>query len=693
MESVTQDRDPGERQRWSRGIIWLACLLLIFAAGVPSGGLFETSANAVFDAYQRLSPPPSLTSPIVVVAVDDASLHRVGQWPWRRDQLARLIDAVSGARAVGLDILLTEPDRTSPGVMIADWPNLPAQIKTALAALPEPDAILAESMARAPVVLAAAATDAIGENPASSPVAMLPIFEAGDGLRTRFPRYSSAEWPLPQYLAASRAIGLVSRLSEPDGVTRRIPAIFEVGSALMPSFSIEMVCIAENIRRIGISFGPGGSRQLQIGNHRITIDGAGRAWPAFRRHVLAPTISAYRVLDGEIPASQFQGRIVLIGVAAAGLGDIVVTPLRHAEPGIIFQAQLIDSILTGDVLWRPPLAKAGELLAALILGVAALTSLAHLSDRVYGFLFGGLTLVGVLGSYAAFRSCGLLLDWTFPLSALLGTMLVALVLRVGDEVRMRRRKERQLVIALHKAEAADRAKSEFLANASHELRTPLTAILGFSEIMSEEILGPLPEKYAEYAHDIHETATHLHTIISDMLDLVVIDLGGKAPADEPIDIVKLVSECAHMMRSSYPMAETAHITTSFSPGMPRLRADPQMVKQMLINLLSNAIKYSPSGGEVSIRAEIGDDTGLTIAVTDHGVGMAPEDIPFATKPFGRLRPARLAQPPGIGIGLPLTKSMIELHGGTLVLKSQLGLGTTAILWFPSTRFVVPEEPL
>src|SRR6266852_3695375 len=121
-------------------------------------------------------------------------------------------------------------------------------------------------------------------------------------------------------------------------------------------------------------------------------------------------------------------------------------------------------------------------------------------------------------------------------------MLVAFVLRIGDEVRARRWNERQLTVALLKAEAADRAKTEFLANVNHELRTPLTAILGFSEIMSDQMFGPLSPKYPEYARDIHRAATHLHAIIGDILDLVVIDLGGKEPADDWVDVAALVAD-------------------------------------------------------------------------------------------------------------------------------------------------------
>lgn len=678
------------RLTWLRVIIWIVCLLFVLAAGMMPHGFFEISSNAVFDAYQRLAPRGPAVPQIIVVDVDDESLRRIGQWPWRRDQLARLIDASSGARVVGLDILLTEPDRMSPAALLEDWPTLAPAIKEAIAALPQPDAALARSMTGVPVVLAAAARTGEDE-PLARPVATPPIFEAGDDPRPGLPHYSSVDWPLPEFVTASRGIGLVSMPSDPDGITRRIPAILAVGPALLPSFAVEVLRVANNAGQIGLHSGPASRNALEIGAHRIAIDVTGGAWPNFGKHDAAQSVSAYRVLDGEIPPSAFRDRIVLIGAGAAGLGDIIITPLRHAEPAIVAQAQLIESIMAGDLLSRPPVAKTAERLLALALGAAALVMLGRVSDRSYAILLGGVALVWVLGSFIAFRTAGLLLDWTFPLSTMVATMLVAFVLRIGDEVRARRRNQVQLTGALLSAETADRAKTEFLANVSHELRTPLTAILGFSEIMAHEMFGPLPPKYAEYARDIYKTAAHLHAIIDDILDLVVIDLGGKQPADDRIDVTALITDCQQLVTLNRGVGDKIRITTARGAALPLLRADARMVKQMLVNLLSNAVKHSPQDGEVVVRAEICRDGGLCIAVRDSGPGISATDIRYAMQPFGRLRSANLAQAPGIGIGLPLTKSMVELHGGRLVLTSVVGAGTEALLWFPPTRLVPALE--
>jgi signal transduction histidine kinase len=672
----------------ARVVVQLLCLLVFLTAGLAPNGFFETTSNAIFDAYQRFVPARRQQSQVVLVDVDDESLAHVGQWPWRRDRLARLITAVAGARVVGLDILLTEPDRLSPEALLSDWPDLAADAKEAVAELPRPDAVLATSMAGVKLVLAAAARSGGYDRPLN-PVAATPIFETGSDPRPTLPRYRSMAWPLPAFVAASRGVGLVSALSEPDGITRRIPMVFAVGPALMPGFAAEVVRVATNVDRIGVRVGPAGDRELEIGDRRIGIDAAGRAWPQFGRHLAAESVSAYRVLEGTVDLSLFRDRIVLIGVGAAGLGDVTITPLHEAEPTLAIQAQLVDSMLDGDVLWRPPVAKAAEALLALALGAAALLLLGGIPDRAYGVLFAAATIALIAGSIVAFRTAGLLLDWTYPLATLVATTLVALVFRIRDEVHARRRHEQELALALMKAEAADRTKTEFLANANHELRTPLTAILGFSEVMSKQLLGPLSQKYAEYAHDIHQTAQHLHVIISDILDLAVIDLGGKEPAEDTVDVATVIAECARMTPVS--RGGNVRIRTELAPSLPVLRADARMVKQMLINLLSNAIKYSPPGADVVIRAGICADGGLAITVRDVGAGIAAADIAYAMEPFGRLRSSALAQEPGIGIGLPLTKSMVELHGGRLTLKSEVGVGTEVRLWFPPSRIAATPE--
>jgi len=240
-----------------------------------------------------------------------------------------------------------------------------------------------------------------------------------------------------------------------------------------------------------------------------------------------------------------------------------------------------------------------------------------------------------------------------------------------------------------KAEAvsANVAKSRFLANMSHELRTPLNSILGFSEIIRAQTLGPLSDpRYAEYASDIHDSGAHLLSLIGDILDLSRIEAGKWEILDEPIDVADISRDALRLAETRDRRAEGI-TTLSIGRDLPCVRADRRAVLQMLINLLSNALKFTPDGGRIVLGARRRADGGVTIEVSDTGVGMAPEDIPKALAVFSQVDDSASRRHEGTGLGLPIVKSLIELHGGTFGLSSQKGRGTVAALLFPAERTV------
>ncbi len=236
--------------------------------------------------------------------------------------------------------------------------------------------------------------------------------------------------------------------------------------------------------------------------------------------------------------------------------------------------------------------------------------------------------------------------------------------------------------AREQAEFASRAKSEFLANMSHELRTPLNAIIGFSEIINQELFGPIGSaRYVEYARDIYDSGTHLLSVINDILDLSKAEAGRLRPVIRDIDLAPTVAACMRVVRERAVTGRVA-LTSSVAEDLPTIPADQRMVKQILLNLLSNAIKFTPEGGKVEVDATLQDDGKLILSVTDSGIGMRAEDIPIALQPFSQIDSSLSRRYEGTGLGLPLTKSLVELQGGVLELDSKVGEGTVVRVIFP-----------
>jgi len=245
-------------------------------------------------------------------------------------------------------------------------------------------------------------------------------------------------------------------------------------------------------------------------------------------------------------------------------------------------------------------------------------------------------------------------------------------------------REGELRQAKVQADAANRTKSAFLANMSHELRTPLNAIIGFSEILRGEMFGALGNpKYRDYAQDIHASGRHLLDLINNILDHAKIEAGQIQLQESDLSVPHVVDDCVRLMRDRAAAARV-DVRTNVAPTLPPLLADELRLRQIVLNLLSNAIKFTPSEGEVSLSAALDANGWLHLVIADTGIGIAPADIPLALAPFGQVnRNAREQE--GTGLGLPLTKELVEMHGGTFSIASTVGTGTTIDIAFPPGR--------
>ena len=232
-----------------------------------------------------------------------------------------------------------------------------------------------------------------------------------------------------------------------------------------------------------------------------------------------------------------------------------------------------------------------------------------------------------------------------------------------------------------RAEAANRSKSEFLANMSHELRTPLNAIIGFSEIMGSGLFGELGSpKYKEYASDIHASGTHLLELINDILDMSKIEAGRMTLEAQPLDLSEVVEESLRLVSGR---AEVAKVTIENElPALPTVQADKRAVKQVLLNLLSNAVKFTPAGGSIHLKGSSTDGI-VTIAVEDTGIGIPASALPKIGRPFEQVESQHSKKHKGTGLGLALSRSLVELHGGTLTIESTEGVGTTVNFTLPA----------
>lgn len=266
-----------------------------------------------------------------------------------------------------------------------------------------------------------------------------------------------------------------------------------------------------------------------------------------------------------------------------------------------------------------------------------------------------------------------------------------------------RRKERALQVArrqaehaaetaeaaMLRAEAANTAKTHFLASMSHELRTPLNAVIGFSDVLrSQGTSSPAggvqvadPSKYADH---IHEAGVHLLAIVDDILDTAKLESGKIILHEDPVDCGALLASCRTFI-SGLAQARGVALEFRAAPDLPGLWGDAQRLRQILINLLSNAVKFTPEGGRVLLQAQPQQDGSMTILVADTGVGMREEDLPRALAPFQQIEVDATRRSEGTGLGLPLAKAFIELHGGSLEIRSQVGVGTRVTLHLPARR--------
>jgi adenylate cyclase len=381
-----------------------------------------------FDYYQRLVPAqyqPDL--PVRVVDIDEESLAKVGRWPWPRTRVAELLQALTkdGAAAVAFDVLFAEPDDTSLEEVAKQLSPDDAEKLSAIAGgRPTNDQVFAAALKQSPSVLSVA----LGGGTSKTLPSKAGFANAGDDPRPFLTGFEVTSRNLPQFEEVAKGIGAYNWLADRDQIVRRVPLLYRLGSAIVPSLAAEAVRVAQGASTYVIksanasgetAFGQStGVNHIRIGNIEIPTDGAGEVYLRFRHFNKATYLPAWKVLAGEISPTEIEGRIILVGTSASGLLDLRATPLDAGIPGVDIHAQLIEHLLTGEFLTRPDYALAVEELVTLVLGILLAGLLPAVSAR-YAAAIGVFAIMLVLGGgWAAYRYADLLFDPTYPVLVL-----------------------------------------------------------------------------------------------------------------------------------------------------------------------------------------------------------------------------------------------------------------------------------
>lgn len=387
-------------------------LLLSAAALVMAPLPVQKLHNAVFDQYQRWQPRAYNNAPVRIIDIDEASLARLGQWPWPRTRIAELINKLheAGTAAIVFDVLFAEPDRTSPATLLKEQ-GLDDGLITQLQALPDHDALLAGALPGSNVVLGFA-TERRGTS-ADLPLSRFGLVAAGPPALPFLPPYASAVRPLPQLEQAAAGTGALTFEPDTDGVVRKVPLLLALGEQVRPSLVAEALRVAQRAGMYRVRTGEAGVEQIDIGRVQIPTNRRGEFWVHFTEPQAARTIPVWQVLAGQAPQG-LAGSIALIGTSAQGLQDLRFSPLGGIIPGVEVHAQALEQILSGEFLQRPGWATAVE---ALVLIIGSLL-VALLALRLPALAAAGLTLllIGAANgvSWYAFTEHRLLLDLFTP---------------------------------------------------------------------------------------------------------------------------------------------------------------------------------------------------------------------------------------------------------------------------------------
>jgi adenylate cyclase len=404
-------------QRW-RWLVPACALALVTAVMCIDPPVLRQLRHLVFDHFQRWEPRTQVNMPVRIVDIDDESLRRLGQWPWPRDRVARLIDqlARAGPASIALDIVFAEPDRTSPRTLLSGA-AIPVDTARYIESLPDHDEVLTQALARANVAIGFALNHEVTDRALDAPTGPDPLTKArfvtiGDSPLRYLPTFASSVPSLEAFRRAAAGHGAMTFVPDTDGVIRKVPVLANLDGMPVPSLVAEALRLARKGANYSVRTASegGGLTDVSVGDLRMITDAEGAMWVHYSRPIADRYIPAWRLLAGDVATSELAGRVVLVGTSAQGLMDLRFSPLGGIIPGVEVHAQALEQVLSGQQLARPSWAPGAEILSALA-GCVLVGAVAMLAGAAASIAtLGAAVLVLWLIAWQAFSRAGLLLD-------------------------------------------------------------------------------------------------------------------------------------------------------------------------------------------------------------------------------------------------------------------------------------------
>lgn len=645
--------------RWAHLLVPVAVLSLTLGLKLSGAPLIESFSNKTFDAFQTFRPRRYEPLPVRVIDIDQDSIDRIGDWPWPRDRVARLIERLSenGVSTIALDIVFPGPDKSSV----------------------RNDQALAAAMRKANVVTGFALTARAGGTELAPKAGFATM---GDSPLSYLPGYSGVISSLAPIEKAAKGNGNLTMVPESDGLIRRLSLLHRRDRVVYPALALEVLRVAQGAEVIAVkSSGASGESgfgqhtgisQIKVGEFVVPTDGSGRIWLYYSPPVAERTIPAWKLMESGFRSSDLDGAIALIGTSAIGLGDLRSTPLSPLTPGVEVHAQAIEQILSREFLLRPDWATGAEIVYLLILGIGLILLLPRLDALWCGFIGLSVVSAGLVLSWIAFARFRWVVDPLLPsLTALLIYLSSSLISYMRSEAERRR------------LDVLDKVKDEFIATVSHDLRGPVNAMIMIVDLMERGIYGPLTDKQKHNLKLIKESGRKLTAFVSNILDAAKIKAGKiefRKQEIKPQEMLPAIVELFVLSAGAKKLVleQDTHADT------PSIDGDREKLEQVINNLVGNAMKFTPAGGKITLEA-VPEGEFVRISVIDNGLGIAAEDLPKLFKQFQQVDLAKQKEMKvvGTGLGLSICKTIVEAHGGRIWVESEKGKGA-------AFRFTIPR---